>query len=249
MRLIKLHSAISYQPSARNHRIFLPDVDMSIEAIYPEPAKEPLSLQNAEHQSFTQNVEGVEAVTRVYPLAGTTRAPHPALTEATNSTTAPRPKKCTRVLNDRELLVSLHQKQDRHHDWLKRQMQSLLVDVNRIRNLATKNAFVAHETSYRTWKGLTLMCSEDDLQEDGFTERFKFDSTPPRRAVMRRPPSLEDSEFSSSAATMNARVIEDEDDATSPPPPSACFDFAPSSSAPPNTTNNPAASPTPHGNE
>ena len=185
----------------------------------------------------------------MYPLAGTTRAPHPALTEATDSTTAPRPKKRTRVLNDRELLVALHQKQDRHHDWLKRQMQSLLVDVNRIRNLATKNAFVAHETSRRTWKGLTLMCSEDDLQEDGFSERFKFDSTPPRRAVLRRTPSLEDSEFSSSAATVNARVIEDEDDATSPPPPSARLDSAPSSSAPPNTTNDPAASPTLHGNE
>ena len=115
MRLIKLHSAISYQPSARNHRIFLPDVDMFIEAIFPEPAKEPLSLQNAEHQSFTQNVEGMEAVTRVYPLAGTTRAPHPASTKATDSATAPRPKKRTRVLNDRELLVALHQKQYKHH--------------------------------------------------------------------------------------------------------------------------------------
>ena len=39
MRLIKLHSAINYQPSARNHLIFLPEVDMSVEAIYPEPAK------------------------------------------------------------------------------------------------------------------------------------------------------------------------------------------------------------------
>ena len=66
-------------------------------------------------------------------------------TDATDSTIAQRPKKRTRVLNDRELLVALHQKQDRHHDWLKCQMQSLLVDVNRIRNLATKNAFVAHE--------------------------------------------------------------------------------------------------------
>ena len=100
MRLIKLHSAISYQPSARNHRIFLPDVDTSAEAIYAEPTKQPLSLQNAEHQSFAQNVEGVEAISRVYPLAGTTRAPHPAPTEATDSTTAPRPKKRTRVLTD-----------------------------------------------------------------------------------------------------------------------------------------------------
>src|SRR3954471_10016940 len=62
MRLIKLHSAINYQPSARNHLIFLPEVDMSVEAIYPEPAKKPLCLQNADHQSFTQPMEGVQAV-------------------------------------------------------------------------------------------------------------------------------------------------------------------------------------------
>ena len=49
-------------------------------------------------------------------------------------------------------------------------MQSLLVDVNHIRNLATKNAFVTHETCRRSWKSLTLMSSEDDLQQDGFTE-------------------------------------------------------------------------------
>ena len=78
--------------------------------------------------------------------------------------------------------MALHQKQDRHHDWLKRQMQSLLVDVNRIRNLATKNAFVTHETCRRSWKSLTLLSAEADLQEDGFTELLKFDSTPPRRA-------------------------------------------------------------------
>ena len=93
------------------------------------------------------------------------------------------------------------------------------------------------------------MCSEDDLQEDGFSERFKFDSTPPRRTVLPQTPSLEDSEFSSSAATMNARVIEDEDDDTLPLPTSARIDTAPSSSAPPNNTDDLAASPTPHGIE
>ena len=234
MRLIKLHSAISYQPSARNHRIFLPDVDIPTEAIYPEPAKQPISLQNAEHQSFMQNFEGVEAISRVYPLAGTTRAP--ASTEATYSTNAPRPKKHARVLTDRELLVALHQKQHRHHDWLKRQMMSLLVDVNRLRNLATKNAFVTHETCRRTWKGLSMICTAGELEEDGFTERFKFDTTPPRRVVMHNTPSLEDSEFSSSAATVTARIIDEDDDATSPPPASA-----PQRSAPPNNSIDPAA--------
>ena len=123
-------------------------------------------------------------------------------------------------------------------------MQSLLVDVNRIRNLATKNAFVAHETCRRSWKSLTLLSAEADLQDDGFNERFQFDSTPPRTAILRRTPSLEDSEYSSSAAMVNARVIDDEDDATSPPPTTARINTAPSSSTPPPNNDNPAASPT-----
>ena len=126
-------------------------------------------------------------------------------------------------------------------------MQSLLVDVNRIRNLATKNAFFTHETCRRSWKSLTLLSAEADLHDDGFTERFKFDSTPPRNAHLH--PSLEDSEYSSSAATVNARVIDDQDDATSPPPTSARVDTAPSSSAPPDLNDDPAALPAPHGNE
>ena len=110
MRLIKRHSTINYQPFARNHVIFLPEVDMSVEAIYPDPAKKPLCLQNAEHQSFTQPIEGVQAATQIYPLAGNTRLPHGAPTEGTESTIAQRPRKHSRVLNDRELLVALHQK-------------------------------------------------------------------------------------------------------------------------------------------
>ena len=128
-------------------------------------------------------------------------------------------------------------------------MQSLLVDVNRIRNLATKNAFVTHETCRRSWKSLTLLSAEADLQDDGFTERFKFDSTPPRNAHLRRTPSLEDSDYSSSMATVNAGVIDDEDGATSPTSTSPQIDTAPSSSAPPDLNNDPAALPTPHGNE
>ena len=121
---------------------------------------------------------------------------------------------------------------------------AFLADVNRIRNLATKNAFVSHETCRRSWKSLTLLSAEADLQDDGFNERFQFDSTPPRTATLRRTPSLEDSEYSSSVATVNARVIDDEDGATSPPPTTARIDTAPSSSAPPPNDDNPAASPT-----
>ena len=92
-------------------------------------------------------------------------------------------------------------------------MQSILLDVNRIRNLATKNSFVAHEARRRSWKSLTLLCTEDDLHADGFTENFKFDSRPPQNASWRRTPSIEDSKCSSSAATIVVRVVDEEDDA------------------------------------
>ena len=123
------------------------------------------------------------------------------------------------------------------------------MDVNRIRNLATKNAFVTHETCRRLWKSLTLLSSEDDLQQDGFTERFKFDSTPPRNVVLRWTPSLKDSEYSSLVATINARVINDEDDATSSTTTSARINTAPGPSAPPNSNVDPAPPSAPFGNE
>ena len=94
-----------------------------------------------------------------------------------------------------------------------------------------------------------MLSSEDDLREDGFTERYKFDSMPPRNAVLRRTPSLEDSEYSSSAATVVARVVDEEDDATSPTMTSPRLDTAPGPSAPPESNVDPAPSSTPDGNE
>ena len=51
MRLIKLHSSINYQALARNHVVFLPEVDISYEAIYTEPAKKPLHEYNVTFQA------------------------------------------------------------------------------------------------------------------------------------------------------------------------------------------------------
>ena len=145
--------------------------------------------------------------------------------------------------------MALHQKQDKHHDWLKCQMHSILVDVNHIRNLATKNSFVAREAYRWFWKSLTMLCSEDDLRKDGFTEDFKFDSRPPQNASWRRTPSIEDSERSSSAATVVARVVDEEDDATSTTMASLHLDTASSPTAPPNSNIDPAPSSAPSGNE
>ena len=119
------------------------------------------------------------------------------------------------------------------------------MDVNHIRNLATKNSFVAHEACRRSWKSLTLLCSEDDLREDG----FKFESRPPQNASWRHTPSIEDYERSSSAATVVSRVVDEEDDATSLTMASLHLNSAPGPSAPPDSNIDPAPSSTPDGNE
>ena len=120
-------------------------------------------------------------------------------------------------------------------------IKSIISDLNRVRNLSTKNAFVAHEANRRAWKSLTLLCSEDDLVVDGFKESFKFGSKPPSSKKWHAMPSLEDSDYSSSAPTIHARIVDEEDDATSPSMASLHHDAASGPSAPPNCNIDPAA--------
>ena len=96
---------------------------MSHESIYPVPAKEPIREDYAAFQSFSAPLEAIHVpnpATTTGPLAGQLRLSHHANTDAIAITVPQRPQKRIRILNDRELLVSLHQKQDRHHDWMKR---------------------------------------------------------------------------------------------------------------------------------
>ena len=87
------------------------EVQMSYEATYPEHVKKPLHEYNVAFQSFTQPIEGVHVPNPpapAGPLAGQLRLMHHANNNATVSTIAQRPQKHARVLNARELLVSLH---------------------------------------------------------------------------------------------------------------------------------------------
>ena len=125
-------------------------------------------------------------------------------------------------------------------------MASMVHDINRIRNLTTKNAFVAHETSRRAWKTLTMLAPEDDLREDGYRQHFHFCAPPPHTEKWRQTPSLEDSDFSSEAPSVNARLANDESDDVSSPS-TAHRDTAPSSPAPANADPNAPSSSTPAG--
>ena len=54
----------------------------------------------------------------------------------------------SRVMTD---LLSLHQKVDRNHKWVKRQFGSILHNMTSTHNAVKKNQYYLHETFNRTW--------------------------------------------------------------------------------------------------
>ena len=55
-----------------------------------------------------------------------------------------------RVMTDRELLLSLHQKVDRKHKWVNRQFGSILQNMTATYNSVKKNHYYLHEVFDRT---------------------------------------------------------------------------------------------------
>ena len=73
-------------------------------------------------------------------------------------------------MTDSELLLSLHQKVDRNHKWVKRQFGSILHNMTSTHNAVKKNHYYLHETFNRTWAVLSHVYSAEDLKRMGLKE-------------------------------------------------------------------------------
>lgn len=87
MHPYKHRSNIDFKPSCRNHHIFLPNVEVIHEDIYPNPAKAPTSVDVVAHQSFSDHLEDIHIsnVASQDRLTGQFRQPHDTTIEATTS--------------------------------------------------------------------------------------------------------------------------------------------------------------------
>ena len=77
-------------------------------------------------------------------------------------------------MTDREPLLSLHQKVDRNHKWVKRQFGSILHNMTATHNAVKKNHFYLHEVFNRTWAVLSHLYGEEDLKQMGFKQHFNW---------------------------------------------------------------------------
>ena len=89
-------------------------------------------------------------------------------------------------MTDRELLLSLHQKVDSNHKWVKRQFGSILQNMTMMQNTVKKNHYYLHEVFDRTWAILSHLYSEEDLKQMGFKQDFDW-SQPPSKKYLAAP--------------------------------------------------------------
>jgi hypothetical protein len=90
-------------------------------------------------------------------------------------TTAPR------VMTDRELLLSLHQKVDHNHKWVKHQFGSILQNMTVTQNTMKKNHYYAHEIFDRTWAILSHLYNAEDLKQMDFQQNFDWAHPPSKK--------------------------------------------------------------------
>ena len=114
-----------------------------------------------------------------------------------------------RVMTDRELLLSLHQKVDRNHKWVKRQFGSILHNVTDTHNAVKKNHYYLHEILNRTWAVLSQVYSEEDLKTMGLTDDPDWAAPPLKKYKKVKVPSLVASSYSSSRDTDEHEDLDD----------------------------------------
>ncbi|KAI4990013.1 hypothetical protein ZWY2020_038376 [Hordeum vulgare] len=102
-----------------------------------------------------------------------------------------------RVLNTRELLLSIHQKVDHNHKWVKCQFGAIVKTLTETQNSVKLNHHYLHEVFDRTWATLAHLRTQTELEELNFEQDFDW-SWPPKKKFRPIPvPDLEDSSFSS----------------------------------------------------
>ncbi|KAI5015336.1 hypothetical protein ZWY2020_056726 [Hordeum vulgare] len=117
-------------------------------------------------------------------------------------------------MTNTELLLSLHQKVDRNHKWVKRGFGAIVKTLNEAQNAVKKNHYYLLEVFDRTWATLAHLKTSEELEELEFTQDFEW-SWPPKKKLKPIPVlDLEDSSFSSFRTAESDE--EREDTATGP---------------------------------
>ncbi|KAI5007511.1 hypothetical protein ZWY2020_051968 [Hordeum vulgare] len=111
-------------------------------------------------------------------------------------------------MTDHELLLSLHQKVECNHKWVKRQVGEIVKDLNATRNAVKKNNYYLHEIFDHTWAILSHLKTPEELTEMEFQQDFDWSWPPKKKFKKILVPQLVASSFSSTRITNEAEGID-----------------------------------------
>src|SRR4051812_32409440 len=193
MKLICLKTGINFKPDMANHRQYLPPVEVLPQTIETNAkGKAPFYEAPLPQDSLGGNIRQPQS-----------RTTHEERTHAsTEETTQPR------LMTDRELLISLHQKVDRYHDWTKRQVGDILSYLAQMHTAQKKVHQYAHHTYQRLEALMTEVITPEDLAKLNLRQPQLTEIRPPRQFHKSKTPPLAMDSFSS-AQELSPEDIED----------------------------------------
>ena len=117
MKLIRGETGFNYLAGQNNHRVYLPPIEVL-----------PRTIASVDASDRGKGIF-YETFHPTKSLAGNIRHPQSCSTEQAGTNTSTEDTSQAHVMTDRELLISLHQKVDRNHDWTKRQISEILTYI------------------------------------------------------------------------------------------------------------------------
>jgi len=179
MRFLRTRTGINFHADFQNHVGYMPPIRVNKKTFEPIEGKGKSVIDEGSR-----------------PLDGQFREPE-AYSSWDDTETRPAAPVPPRVLNTRELLLSLHQKVDHNHKWVKRQFGAIVKTLTETQNSVKLNHHYLHEVFDRTWATLAHLKTQTELEEMNFEQDFDW-SWPPKKKFRPIPvPDLEDSSFSS----------------------------------------------------
>ena len=191
MRFIRTRSSLNYKADTLNHGSYLPPIEV---------LKRTFSSADDKGKATAVIDEGIHPLDGQFRKAASYSTNDDSAThDSAANTSAKKIPQATapRVMIDRELLLSLHQKVDRNHKWVKCQFGSILHNMTSTHNAVKKNHYYLHETFNRTWVVLSHVYSAEDLKKMGIKEDFDWSAPPPKKYKKVKVPSLVASSYSS----------------------------------------------------
>src|SRR4051812_12448804 len=148
MKLICAKIGIQYQPDRANHRTYLPPVEVLQHTI----------ASNDKGKGLFYDFEDPPTKS----LGGNIRQPRSRTMHEEHSHASTEETTKARIMTDRELLISLHQKVDRNHEWTKRQLADILSYMAHMHTSVKK----VHRYAHHTYQHIDALMKEVMLPQD-----------------------------------------------------------------------------------